>query len=225
MKKLVFSVLCLFSVILTFGQAERQYVRKGNKAYEKGNYKDAEIDYRKALTVDPKSARAKYNLATSLSKQKNAEEASKVLSNIDTKDMSKTAKAQVYHNLGNSMLQAKKYAESINAYKQALRNNPNDQDTRYNLSYAMKMLQQQQQQQQQKQNQSKGDKKDQKKQQQQQQSQQQQQKEQQKQQKQQIGKEDAERMLQALKNNEKNTLDKLKKQKAKASAVSIEKDW
>ncbi len=221
----LFAIILVFASLIANGQTERQFVRKGNKSYEKGNYKDAEIDYRKALSKNPSSGRAQYNLGTSLYKQKNAEEAVKALSNVNTSEMDKNSRAKVYHNLGNSLLEAKKYPESIQAYKNALRNNPTDQDTRYNLAYAMKKLQQQQQQQQQKQGDKKDDKKQQQKDQQQQQQQKEQKEQQQKQQKQQISKADAEKMMEALKNNEKNTLEKLKKQNAKAVKVTIEKDW
>jgi Ca-activated chloride channel homolog len=205
-----------------FTQGERKLIREGNEAYKKGRYKDAEIDYRKALTKNPRSDHAIYNLGTSLYKQKNNEEAVKALQGVNTAELDKASRAKVFHNLGNSLLQSKKYPESIQAYKNALKNSPNDQDTRYNLAYAMQMMQQQQQQQN-KQSQDDKDNKDKNKQQQQQQQDQKQDQKQQKQQK--LNKEDADRMLDALKNNEKNTLDKLKKQNMKAERVVIQKDW
>jgi len=220
----VIGILCiLFTVVRLNAQEERPWIRQGNKAYEKGQYKEAEISYRKGLEKKPQSPRATYNLGTALYKQKNFEEANKYYGNVNMTEMDKLSRAKVYHNQGNALMQAKKYPESIEAYKNALRSNPNDQDSRYNLAYAMSKLQQQQQQQQQQQKQGKDqDKKDQK---QEQQQAQQQQKQQQQQQKPQMSKQDAERMLEALKNDEKNTLDKQKKKETKGVKVAIEKDW
>lgn len=245
MKKPVLFILLLGSVLSVAAQTDLKYIRKGNKSYEEGKYRDAEVDYRKALENDSFSFKGKFNLGDALYQQKNYEESTKLFTEISENIQSKNQKAQVYHNLGNSLLEAKKYKESIEAYKQALRNNPEDLDTKYNLAYALKKLQQQQQQQQQndknkdqknkdQQKQNK-DKKEQKKQQQQQQKkqeqqQQQQNKEGQNKQKaarpQEISKEDAKRMLEALKNNEKKTLQKLLKIKAKSTkARKNEKDW
>ncbi|MEI6575956.1 MAG: tetratricopeptide repeat protein [Bacteroidota bacterium] len=222
--RMIIIVGFLFSGQFLHAQAERSWIREGNKSYEKGQYKDAEILYRKGLEKQAQSPRATYNLGNSLYKQKNFQEASKYYGNVNMTEMDKLSRSKVYHNQGNSLMEDKKYQESIDAYKNALRNNPNDQDTRYNLAYAMSKLMQQQQQQQQKQQ--KKDDKDQKKDKQQQQQQQQQQNEQkQQQQKPQMSKQDAERMLEALKNNEKNTLDKLKKKEVKAVKPPIEKDW
>jgi len=223
MNRIIYILSLLFAAQLVSAQAERSWIRQGNKDYEKGQYKDAEIMYRKGLEKQPQSPRATYNLGNSLYKQKNFQEATKYYGNVNMTEMDKLSRAKVYHNQGNALMQEKKYAESIEAYKNALRNNSKDEDSRYNLAYAMSKLAQQQQQQQQKQGQNK-DNKDQKKDQQQDQQQNQQQQQQQ-QQRQQMSKQDAERMLEALKNNEKNTLDKLKKKEVKAVNVQIEKDW
>lgn len=210
------------------GQNDNSLVRKGNKQFKEGKFKEAEIDYRKAMELSPKSFKGEYNLGSSLYRQKNWEEAGRSYMNsankMKTNDVA--GKAAAYHNLGNSLLKAEKYDESVEAYKQSLRLNPADEDTRYNLSYAMRKLQQQQQQQQNK-DQNKDDKQDNKdkQNQNQQQNQQNQQQDKQQEQKQQISKQDAERMLQALKNDEQKTIDKVKKQKAKPVQVQVEKDW
>ena len=150
-------------------------------------------------------------------------------------DLSKDEKAKIYHNIGNSFLKSQKYKESIEAYKNALRNNPNDMDTKYNLIYAQKKLQQQQQQQQQDQNQDQNQNQDQdqqknqdqdKKDQNQDQDKKDQDKEQQQQQqKPKISKEDAQRLLQALANDEKKTQKKVKEEQAAAVKVKTEKEW
>ncbi len=230
MKRLILCFLALFSAASIYAQKENPLIRSGNKLYGQGKFKDAEISYRKALESSPKSTRSEYNLGSSLYRQKEWEEAGKSYLSAAgrMKDSDAAAKAAALHNLGNTMVKAEKYAEGIEAYKQALRLNPADQDTRYNLSYAMRKMQQQQQQQQQN-DQNKEDKKDKQDQQQNQQQQPQdqndQQQQNQQQQKQQISKQDAERMLQALKNDEQKTMDKVKKQKAKPVQVQVEKDW
>jgi tetratricopeptide (TPR) repeat protein len=206
-------------------QQPAKFIRKGNSEYGDAKYKDAEINYRKALDKSPQSVKATYNLGDALYKQGDYEKAASSFSNITgQRSLSDKSKAAAFHNLGNSLLQEKKYGESIDAYKNALRLNPKDEETRYNLAYAMTKLQQQQNN---KNNQDKNkDQKQQQKQQQQQQNKDEQQKQQPQQpQNKQMKKQDAERMLQALNNNEKQTLDKVKKNKAKAVKVSVEKDW
>ncbi|HNY02337.1 MAG TPA: tetratricopeptide repeat protein [Bacteroidales bacterium] len=209
-------------------QKENRLLRQGNGNFEKGNFKDAEKDYRKALEINQQSAKGQFNLGTAVYKNNNFEEATKIYSGLAGQKAPRDIQSKVYHNLGNSFLQSKEYEKSIQAYKNALMNDPKNQDTKYNLEYAKMMLKkQQQQQQQQQQNQDKkDDKKDQKDKQQQNQDQQQkndQQKQPQDQKK--ISKDDAERMLEALKNDEKRTMQKVKKQKARVQVVGIEKDW
>lgn len=229
MRIIVFILLLTLPALQVLAQAENSAVRKGNNHYEDGKYKEAEIDYRKALDKAPTSIKGSYNLANALYKQDNFEDASKnylnTISQIPVAQ--KEQQAAAYHNLGNSMLKSKKYPEAIDAYKQSLRLNPGDNDTRYNLSYAMNQLQQQQNNQQ-----SKSDKNDNndKKDKQEQKSQPDDQKQQQddnkdQQQKPEISKKDAERMLQALNNDEQKTLDKVNKQKVKQVQARVEKDW
>lgn len=228
MRVLLIAIICMFG--LTFGYSQKEYknVRQGNQLYKDGKFKDAEISYRKALEKDPTSLKGSYNLANSLYKQDNYEEAanSYMASIAKGNNQNKEQQAATYHNLGNSMLKAEKYAEAIDAYKNALRLNPGDNDTRYNLSYALNKMQQNQQQQQSGDN-KKDDRKQDDKQQQQSQSESgdQQHDDKQQQQKPQLSKKDAERMLQALNNDEKKTMDKVNKQKVKQAPVQVEKDW
>jgi len=201
----------LFSVSLVIAQPAQKLVRSGNNAYENGHFKEAEIDYRKALTKSPSSPKATFNLGNSLYKQQNYDEALSQYMKLAQVENKEAPKANVFYNMGNSLLENKKYKESIDAYKMALRQNPKDEDTRYNLSYAMTKLQQQKQQQQ--------DKKQQQKEQ-----QKQEQQKQQPQPKPNMSKQDADRMLNAMNNNEKRTLDKTKN-KQSASQNQPEKDW
>ncbi|MBM3403506.1 MAG: tetratricopeptide repeat protein [Bacteroidetes bacterium] len=209
------------------GQNEQKLIRKGNAEYDEKLYKEAEINYRKALEKNKESFKGQFNLGDAIYQQNNFGESSRIFSSIAEKTKNKNEQANVYHNLGNSLLQEKKYAESIDAYKKALLKNPKDEDTRYNLAYAQSMLRQQQQQQQQQQN--KQDQKDKQQQDQQKQDQQQQDNQDQQQKKQQdkpkISKQDAERMLEALKNKERKTQEKMKKVKAAGERTTTEIDW
>lgn len=212
-------VTLMFSVMLAEAQQVSKYIRQGNHNYEAGKYKNAEIDYRKAISHDSTSFKSTFNLGDALYKENNYNESATAYQKLSQSNINETDKAKVFHNLGNSFFENKKYEESINAYKQSLRINPQDNDTRYNLAYALSKLKQQQQQK----NQQKNDKPQPK--QKEQQKQQDQQKQQQQSQNKKISKQDADRMLEALKNNEKKTIDKLKKDKSKATRAQVEKDW
>jgi tetratricopeptide (TPR) repeat protein len=207
---LILSLLCAVSIAIA--QPAQKLVREGNNAYKEGHYKDAEIDYRKALVKTPESQKAIFNLGNSLYKQQNFGEAAAQYVKLTQSENKEARKDEVYYNLGNSLLENKKYKESIDAYKMALRMNPKDEDTRYNLSYAMAKMQQQK-------NDDQKKKQDQKKEKQQQQQQQQQQP------KPNMSKQDANRMLNAMNNNEKRTLDKTKKKQNVSVQSNPEKDW
>ncbi|MBU1299570.1 MAG: tetratricopeptide repeat protein [Bacteroidetes bacterium] len=222
--KLIIYILLFCSVGLA--QSERSLIREGNIFYKDGKYTDSEVNYRKSLEQNKDSHIGIFNLGDALYKQEKFEEAAEQFRIATTKETNNQTKAQAYHNLGNSLLKVQKLPESIEAYKNSLKINPKDFDTKYNLEYAKALLKQQQQSasggQQDQQNQDK-QKRDQQKEEQQKQEQQKQDQQKAQQQKQQISKEDAERMLEALKNEEKDVQKKLKK-KAPAR-ISIEKDW
>lgn len=222
-------LLFLFCFSL-YAQPERNLVRKGNKQYEDGKFADAEITYRKSLDKNKNSSSGSFNLGDALYKLEKYDEAAQQFSSNTALIKDKDLAAKNYHNLGNSLLKAKKYDQSVLAYKNALKLSPADNDTRYNLAYAQNMLKQQEQQN--KDNKENKENKDQKNKEQQQKEQQQQaenkkeeqQKEQQaKQQKQKISKEDAERILQALKNNERELQKRLAKKEGEK--VRIDKQW
>ncbi|MBL7967184.1 MAG: tetratricopeptide repeat protein [Prolixibacteraceae bacterium] len=241
MKRGYLLIMFLLAWILTIqAQNERKFVRQGNKYYEKAIadttrldtalFNKAEIEYRKALDKKPDNARWDFNLADALYKQMKFEEAAEKFKDISERTTDKTEKGRALHNLGNSLLMNNKLDESIEAYKQALRNNPGDLETKYNLLYAMNMKKKQQEQQQ-KQDKNKDKNKDQDKdkdKKDQQNKDQQNQNKDQKQQPQQnkISKQNAEQMLQALENSEKKTQEKVKKiQALKAQSKKVEKDW
>lgn len=196
-------------------QEERKFVRKGIELLGKESYAEAETAFRKALELEPSSFEAGYNLATALFRQEKYEEAIKQLQATEPRtDKDKQKIASLYHNMGNSYLYGGNVDGGIEAYKQSLRNNPLDDETRYNLIAAMKMKQQQEQQQDQQQQQE-------------QQEQQQQEQEQQQQEQQEsegISRDNAERLLEAIEQNEKDMMDKMKKHK-QAQPVRTDKNW
>jgi len=216
--------IIFFSSISSFSQEEKKYIHEGNKNYEKGKFDEAEKNYRKAVEKNNNSLKGSFNMADALYKEGKYPEAAGVFESITGKKTSSDTLARAYHNLGNSLLRQKKYEESINAYKKALKSNPDDEETRYNLAYSLQMLKKQQQQQKQNQQQQ------QKQNQQQNQNQNDQKKDQndkdkQQQAKNKISPEDAKRLLEALNNDEKKTQEKLKKEKTKGDKKEIEKDW
>ena len=221
-------ILLLIFILFGLGslaQKENTLLRQGNREFDKKEYKEAEKDYRKALELNKESLKGQFNLGTAVYKNNNFEESAKIYSNLAGNKLDRDIKSKVYHNLGNSLLQSKEYEKSIDAYKNALMNDPKNKDTKYNLEYARMMLKKQQQQ-----NKDNKDKKDDKKDQKDKQDQNKDQNKKSEQQKQpqdqkKISKDDAERMLEALKNDEKKTMQKVKKQKAKVQVTGIEKDW
>lgn len=121
-------------------KAARNYLSEAQQALQKDKFPEAEADYRKAISLNPKSETAKYNLGTAYyGKEKNAEAMLRFKQAAQTAD-TKTEKHKAFHNLGNTYMNEKKYTEAVEAYKNALRNNPNDDETRYNLALAKDML-------------------------------------------------------------------------------------
>jgi len=250
-RKYILILFLLFWAAIGHAQNERKFVRQGNKYYEAANkdtsridtvqFNKAEIEYLKALEKKPDDAKWNFNLADALYKQKKFEESAEKFQEIADKTSDKIEKSRALHNLGNSYLMKNKLDESIAAYKDALRNNPKDLETKYNLLYAMNMKKKQQDQQKKDQDKNKDkdkdkdknkdknkdqDKKDQKKDQDQKNKDQQNKEQQQQQQQNKISKQNAEQMLQALENNEKKIQDKVKKiQAMKAESKKVEKDW
>jgi len=167
--------ICLFATPV-HAQSAQNLIRQGNQKYSNGDYGLAEIDYRASSEKNnPKTIHtAAFNLGDALFKQGRYEEAAAQFEQAAKTGQSAQLKSNAFYNMGNALLKSKKLPESIEAYKNALRQNPNNADAKYNLAYARKMQQQQQQQQQQNQDQQQQDKQQQQDQQQQQDKQQQQ---------------------------------------------------
>ena len=134
-------------------KAERDLIRKGNRMYNDSVYENAEVNYRKALEINPKSTVAMYNLANTLMQQNKLQEAMEQFAGAAKVEKEKPNLAQIYHNMGVIFQSQKDYAKAIEAYKESLRNNPKDDETRYNLALAQKLLKDQQQDQQNQENQ------------------------------------------------------------------------
>lgn len=213
-------ILLIFSALQPLlAQEEWSDVREGNKLYKSEKYIDAEVAYRKGLQKNPKSFEGTYNLGNALFKQKKYPEALEQYKNALALQPTEKAKiAAAYHNAGNALLSDKKIQESIDAYKMALKANPKDDETRYNLAYAQMLLKKQQQ------NKDKDKDKDKEKEKEKEQKKEQDKNQQQQQQQPQMSKQNAQQILEALQQDEKNTMDKKKKQPVRARN-SAEKDW
>lgn len=147
MKTILITALLFITTLAVQAQQERKFIRSGNSQFDEEKYLESEIEYRKALDKDKNSFEAQFNLGDALFKQEKFDEAIDQFNMLAGMEQTPENLAKVYHNLGNSYFVSQKFPESIAAYKNALRNNPADDETRYNLIAAQKMLQQQQQQQ------------------------------------------------------------------------------
>src|SRR5690554_2893273 len=121
-------------------KASQNYLSEAQQSLQKERFSSAEAEYRKAIALNPKSETAKYNLGTAYyGKEKNAEAMLRFKQAALTAT-SKSEKHRAFHNLGNTFMNEKKYQEAVESYKNALRNNPNDDETRYNLALAQDLL-------------------------------------------------------------------------------------
>lgn len=215
-KRYIVLVAALAMAMCGYAQkTDRDFVRRGNKLYADSLYTKAEVEYRRALDVNPQSVEATYNLGNALLMQQKGEEALKMYQTaaslipannrgIALNEEEKIDLARIYHNTGVLLQSSKQLAPCIEAYKNALRNNPRDHETRYNLTLAMKQQQQEQQQDQQ---------------------QQEQQQPQQPQEQQDMSKENAEQMLKAIMQDEKEIQEKVQKAMQEVQPRKFEKDW
>lgn len=225
-KKKVATMLLLFLAVSASAQTDRQYVRQGNRQFHTGDYANAEVSYRKALEKNPKNPQASFNLGNALMAQKKDSAAVEQYESATKLETNPLRKAQAFHNIGVVCQSHKMYGEAIEAYKSALRLNPNDDETRYNLVLCKHQKQKQDQNRQNQQG--NDDKKDDNKKDQQKpedKKDKQDEQKQQEQQKPQMSKENAEQLLNAAIQNEKQTQDKMKKAQQQPQRRSIQKNW
>ncbi len=230
-KRYILPVLLLFMAVSASAQkAERDFIRKGNRAYNDSVYVNAEVNYRKALEVNPQSTISMFNLGNTLLQQNKLQDAMDQYAAAAKIEKDKSRLAQIYHNIGVIFHSQKEFAKAVEAYKESLRNNPKDDETRYNLALAQKQLNDQQQNQDQNQDQNKDqqkeDKQDQNQDQQQNQNQEQQEQQPQQPEKKdnEMSKENAEQLLNSVMQDEKDVQDKVKKQQV-IQGGRLEKDW
>jgi len=228
-RKKIATMLLLLMVVGAHAQSDRDYVRQGNKQFRAGKYAEAEVDYRKAVEKNGKNAQAVYNLGNALLAQRKDSAAIEQFQAAAKLETNSRRRSYAYHNIGVICQGRQMFGEAIEAYKEALRNNPNDDETRYNLELCkrqQKQQQQNQQNQQQKQNKDNKDNKDKNKDQDKQDQQKQQDKEQQqKQDKPQMSKENAEQLLNAAMQEEKNTQQRIKKAQRQKQTRRLQKNW
>ena len=231
LQKTYITLLFLLVASSAFAQkTERDYLRSGNKLYNDSLFIKAEVDYRKALEINLKSTDAMFNLGNSLLMQQKAKEAMEQFESASKVEKDKDKLAQIYHNMGVILQSSKQYPQCIEAYKESLRNNPKDDETRYNLALAQKLLKDQQQNQDQNQDKNQDQKQDQNKDKQKDQKQdekkdQQQPPKSEKKQDNQMSKENAEQLLNSVMQDEKDVQDKVKKQQKVMQGGRLEKDW
>ena len=210
-KKPMAMLLLLIVPTLAFAQSDRHFIRTGNKLYRNQNYPKAEVEYRKAMSQNGSNAHAVYNLGNALMMQQKDSAAIVQLENAGKMEANKTRKAMAYHNIGTICQRHQLYGDAIKAYEEALRNNPNDNETRYNLALCKRL--------------NKNNKEQQKQQQKEQQKEQKQKEKQQPKPKEQMSKENAEQLLNAAIQDEKATQQRLKKATQQPSRRTVEKNW
>ena len=151
MKRILYIVLLLSAVsaLEMSAQVDRREVRKGNRDFKKENYREADIEYRKALVKDSLSVAANYNLANTLFRLDDMDQAAKVMDQIKEVAPATESAADYYYNVGDIAIASRNWQAAVDAFKQALLRNPGDLDAKENYIYAKKMLENQQQQQQQ----------------------------------------------------------------------------
>lgn len=145
--KVLFAGILIMSAQMLSAQTDKSEVRKGNREYRKGEFKEAEIDYRRALVKDSLSFAANYNLACDLYRQEQYDEAGNYMKKIADQAAASARESDYYYNLGDIALAKQDYKGAVDAFEKALLLNPGDLDAKENYVYAKMMLQNQQNQQ------------------------------------------------------------------------------
>lgn len=225
---ILFSVLCL----PLLAQADRDFVRRGNRFMRDSLYEKAQVEYQKAIEADNTSSLAHYNLGNALLHQSKPEDAMKEYEIAIKMEKNPQRLAHIYHNMGTLLQSSKQLDKAIACYKNALRNNPHADDTRYN--YLLCLRQQKEggdNQDQQQDQQGEDEKKEQDQQQQDKQDKENPDKQDQKEQDtpkpdpEQMSKENAEQMLQAAMQNEKETQEKIQQAQQQPQRKRLQKQW
>lgn len=223
MKKFLVLSILMIQALVGFAQTDRQHIRYGNRWFKQDNYVKAEAEYRKAVDKNPSNPQALYNLGCALLMQKKDSAAIQQFEHAGKIETDPKRKAMAYHNIGWICQSLKMYGEAAEAYKESLRNNPSDNETRYNLALCkrqQKKDKQDKQQQEKKQQQNQGEDKSQEKKEQDKNQQQKQQKQQEK-----MSKENAEQMLNAAMQQEQQTQQRIKDAMRQTKSRKLQKNW
>lgn len=221
MKKFLVLSILMIQALVGFAQTDRQHIRYGNRWFKQDNYVKAEAEYRKAVDKNPSNPQALYNLGCALLMQKKDSAAIQQFEHAGKIETDPKRKAMAYHNIGWICQSLKMYGEAAEAYKESLRNNPSDNETRYNLALCMRQQKKNKQdknKQQQKKQQNRGENKSKEK---------KEQDKNQKQQKQQekMSKENAEQMLNAAMQQEQQTQQRIKDAMRQNRSRKLQKNW
>ncbi|MCI5505152.1 MAG: VWA domain-containing protein [Prevotella sp.] len=221
------TLLMLMTAMAANAQNDRDYIREGNRNFRSGKFAEAEVSYRKSIEKNPRNPQAAYNLGNALFAQKKDSAAVVAYESGVQLETSAIRKSMGYHNMGVVCQSHKMFSEAIEAYKNALRLNPKDDEARYNLEICKKQQKNQQNKQNQdKQDQKKDDKgKDQKKDQQKEQQKQNKDKQQQNKDKNKMSKDNAEQLLNAAIQQEKNTQKRMKDKMQQPRSRQLDKNW
>jgi tetratricopeptide (TPR) repeat protein len=220
----------------SIAQNKKSFLRDGNKLYADSNYNEAEIQYRKSLEKDQDYFNASFNLADAVYKQERYKEATALFDALRDDAPTETDLAKVYHNLGNSLVKEQNLEEAIAAYKSALRINPKDKDTRYNLALSTQQKKEQEQEKKEEEKENKDEQKENKDEQKEDKEGEEKEKGNKEQKdenkenkpeekKEEISKETAEKMLEAIQQQEKELQEELQKKKVTGKKVKLVKDW
>ncbi len=220
------TIVCCLSAT---AQSDRQHIRQGNRLYRGQSYDKSEVEYRKATEANSRNPQAIYNLGCALMQQQKDSDATVCFQNASRMETNKLRRSKSFHNIGVICQGHQMFAEAIDAYKESLRLNPSDDETRYNLALCQKQLKNQQNNQdnqnnQQNQNEDKN-KQDEKKDQNKQNENKQQDKQQQDQQQDKMSKDNAEQLLEAAMRDEKDVQKKMQRQQAQPQNRRLQKNW
>lgn len=218
MRRVILYIL-LLTAVSAQAQTDRQSIRQGNSFYHKKQWAQAEVEYRKALAKNAENPQALYNLGCALMMQQKDSAAIQQYQKAIQVETNKLRRSKASHNIGVICQNHKMYGDAIKAYQQSLRDNPSDDETRYNLALCKHLNKNNQQ------NQNKDQKQDKKQEEKEQNKNNDKNKEQQQPPKEQISKENAEQLLNAAIQNEKATQQRMKKAMQKPQKRNTEKNW
>ncbi len=142
----LFSLVLIFPLLIYSQKGEIiNHIYEGNEKADQEKYSEAEIKYRKALSISPEETKALFNLGNTHFNDKDFDEASQRFFQTQKFSKDKNEKHMAFHNMGNVFMKKKDYAKAVESYKNALRNNPKDDETRYNYALAKELLEKEKQ--------------------------------------------------------------------------------